>query len=292
MTLKRNQILIIRGNMKKIKFSIIVPAYNTYYYIDKCLKSILKQNFKNLEIIVIDDGSTDNLKKKVKNLKKSYKNLIRFYRTKHRGVSNARNLGLKKSRGEYIVFVDSDDYLNYDIFNYINDFKENIDCFIIQFKTYDLTANRFINIDHDNILSVGNINKRKREDVLDEFYRTRTITPVWRFIVKSIIAKKIKFTKNIIFEDEEWSSKILIKAQSFHLIDKPCYVYAKRNNSITSTLNENAYISLMKICNNLLKIAEQQKDKYKSIFLMRKIYLISEFCYYKIRSISKPDKPL
>ena len=276
--------------MKKIKFSIIVPAYNTYCYIDRCLKSILKQNFKNLEIIVIDDGSTDNLKKQVNNLKKSYKNFIRFYRTKHRGVSNARNLGLKKS--EYIVFVDSDDYLNYDIFNYINNFKEDTDCFITQFRTYDLASNNFIDIEQDSILSVENINKRKHEDVLNEFYRTRTITPVWRFIVKSKIAKKIKFTKNIIFEDEEWSSKILIKAQTFHLIDEPCYVYVKRENSITSTLNENAYISLMKVCYNLLKIAEQQKDEFKRIFLMRKIYLNSEFCYYKIRSISKPDRPL
>lgn len=278
--------------MKKIKFSIIVPAYNTYCYIDRCLKSILKQNFKNLEIIVIDDGSTDNLKKQVNNLKKSYKNFIRFYRTKHRGVSNARNLGLKKSRGEYIVFVDSDDYLNYDIFNYINNFKEDTDCFITQFRTYDLASNNFIDIEQDSILSVENINKRKHEDVLNEFYRTRTITPVWRFIVKSKIAKKINFTKNIIFEDEEWSSKILIKAQTFHLIDEPCYVYVKRENSITSTLNENAYISLMKVCYNLLKIAEQQKDEFKRIFLMRKIYLNSEFCYYKIRSISKPDRPL
>ena len=278
--------------MKKIKFSVIVPAYNTSSYIEKCLKSILDKNYKNLEIIVIDYGSTDDLNRQVKNFKKSYKHLIRFYRTKHKGVSNARNLGLRKSRGEYIVFVDSDDYLNYNIFNYINEFEEDVDCFIMQFKKYDLATNNFIDSELDEILSAENINKRKHEDVLNEFYRTRTITPVWRFVVKSAIAKKIKFTKNIIFEDEEWSSKVLIKAQSFHLIDKPCYIYVKRENSITSSLNENAYISLMKVCFNLLKIAEQQKDEFKKIFLMRKIYLNSEFCYYRIRSISKPDRPL
>lgn len=278
--------------MGKIKFSVIIPAHNTSSYIERCLKSILDQDFKNLEIIVIDDGSTDDLNRRVKDLKQSYKNLIRFYRTKHKGVSNARNLGLRKSRGEYIVFVDSDDYLYYNIFNYINYFEEDVDCFIMQFKKYNLATNDFIDFEQDTILSAENINKRKHEDVLNEFYRTRAITPVWRFVVKSAIAKKIKFTKNIIFEDEEWSSKVLIKAQSFHLIDKPCYVYVKRENSITSSLNENAYISLMKVCFNLLKIAEQQKDKFKKIFLMRKIYLNSEFCYYRIRSISKPDRPL
>lgn len=277
--------------MKKIKFSVIVPAYNSYNYIDKCLKSILDQNCKDLEIIVIDDGSTDNIREQVKKFRKAYKNVIRFYRTKHRGVSNARNLGLKKSRGKYIIFVDSDDYIIYDIFNYVNNFKDDIDCFIMQFETYDLAINNFIDIDETKLLS-ENINQRKHEDVLNEFYRTRTITPVWRFIVKSKIAKNIKFTKNIIFEDEEWSSKVLVKAQSFHLIDKQCYIYVKRKNSITSTLNENAYISLMKVCYNLLKLAELQKDEFKRIFLMRKIYLNSEFCYYKIRSISKPDRPL
>ena len=277
--------------MKKIKFSVIVPVYNTYSYIDKCLKSILNQNYENLEIIIIDDGSTDNVREQIEKFKKTYKNVIRSYRTKHRGVSNARNLGLKKSRGEYIVFVDSDDYLNYNIFYYIDNFNDDIDCFITQFKTYNLVTNELVNTDATELLP-ENINKRKHEDVLNEFYRTRTITPVWRFIVKSKIAKNIKFTKNIIFEDEEWSAKLLVKAQSFHLINEPCYIYVKRENSITSTLNENAYISLMKVCYNLLKMAEQQKDEFKRIFLMRKIYLNSEFCYYKIRSISKPDRPL
>ena len=278
--------------MRKIKFSVIIPAYNTSSCIERCLKSIFDQDFKNLEIIVIDDGSTDDLDRRIKDLRQSYKNFIRFYRTKHKGVSNARNLGLRKSRGEYIVFVDSDDYLNFNVFSYINNFEEEVDCFIMQFKKYDLATNDFIDSEHDTKLSAENINKRKHEDVLNEFYRTRAITPVWRFVVKSAIAKKIKFTKNIIFEDEEWSSKVLTKAQSFHLIDKPCYVYVKRENSVTSSLNENAYVSLMKVCFNLLKIAEQQKDEFKKIFLMRKIYLNSEFCYYRIRSISKPDRPL
>ena len=277
--------------MKKVKFSVIVPVYNTCNYINRCLNSILNQNYKNLEIIVIDDGSTDNVECQVKKLKKTHKNVIRFYRIKHQGVSNARNLGLKKSKGEYVVFVDSDDYLCYNIFNYIDNFKDNIDCFITQFKIYDSAINDFIDIE-DVKLSAEKINQRNHEEVLNEFYRTRTITPVWRFVAKSKIAKNIRFTKNIVFEDEEWSSKVLIEAESFHLIDQPCYIYVKRENSITSTLNENAYISLMKVCYNLLKIARQQKDEFKKTFLMRKIYLNSEFCYYKIRSISKPDRPL
>ena len=84
--------------MKKVKFSVIVPVYNTCNYINRCLNSILNQNYKNLEIIVIDDGSTDNVECQVKKLKKTHKNVIRFYRIKHQGVSNARNLGLKKKQ--------------------------------------------------------------------------------------------------------------------------------------------------------------------------------------------------
>ena len=97
---------------------------------------------------------------------------------------------------------------------------------------------------------------------------------------------------NIFHNDEEWSSKMLITAQSFHLIDEICYIYVKRKDSITSQLNEKSYISLMKVCYNLLKTAELQNEEFKKTFLMRKKYLNSEFCYYNIRAISKPDRPL
>lgn len=94
--------------------SIIIPVYNAEKYISRCLDSIINQSYKNIQIIVIDDGSTD---KGVLILDK-YKeddNRISVYRTENRGVSYARNLGIEKAKGEYFVFVDADDFVQKDM---------------------------------------------------------------------------------------------------------------------------------------------------------------------------------
>ena len=95
--------------MNKYKFSIIVPVYNVENYVDKCIKSILNQTYKNYEVIIINDGSTDNslnIINKYKNNKK-----IKIITQKNKGLSNARNNGMKMATGDYLLFIDSDDYI-------------------------------------------------------------------------------------------------------------------------------------------------------------------------------------
>lgn len=91
------------------KVSIIIPVYNRENYIEKCLQSVLNQDYKHIEIIVIDDGSTDSTKEKIKAYENKYKN-IKYYYQINSGVSSARNNGIFKSTGEFIIFLDSDDY--------------------------------------------------------------------------------------------------------------------------------------------------------------------------------------
>ena len=95
------------------KISIIVPVYNNYNFLDKCLDSIINQTYKNIEIILINDGSTDNSLKKLKKYAKVDSRII-LINKKNEGVSKARNDGIKISTGKYITFVDSDDYLECD----------------------------------------------------------------------------------------------------------------------------------------------------------------------------------
>ncbi|MCI8778348.1 MAG: glycosyltransferase family 2 protein [Bacilli bacterium] len=98
--------------MKKNELiSIIIPVYNTEDYLDKCLSSIINQTYKNIEIIIIDDGSTDNSKKIIK----QYMNKdcrISYYYQNNSGVAIARNSGIDKAQGDYIAFIDSDDYID------------------------------------------------------------------------------------------------------------------------------------------------------------------------------------
>lgn len=105
---------------KDILVSVIVPAYNVAKYIEKCLESILLQSYQPLEIIVIDDGSNDDTKRIVENLAIN-NNLIKFYHQENKGVSAARNCGIEHSVGDYLIFVDGDDYLAKDFIEYMVD---------------------------------------------------------------------------------------------------------------------------------------------------------------------------
>ena len=93
------------------KVSIIIPVYNAYTVIDKCIQSIINQTYKNIEIILINDGSKDKSIEKLNYYEKKYKN-IKIINKKNEGVSKTRNLGIKKATGKYIMFIDNDDYID------------------------------------------------------------------------------------------------------------------------------------------------------------------------------------
>ena len=98
-----------------IKISVIVPVYNTEKYLPKCLDSLVNQTLKDIEIIIVNDGSPDNSQKIIDDYVKKYKN-IKAFEKKNGGLSDARNYGIKKASGEYIAFLDSDDYVTVDMY--------------------------------------------------------------------------------------------------------------------------------------------------------------------------------
>ena len=97
--------------MKKIKLSIIIPVYNVEKYLSICLDSVLAQDLKNIEVIMVDDGSTDNSGEICDKYSNKYSNFIAIHQ-KNKGLSGARNTGIKKSKGEFLMFIDSDDFIN------------------------------------------------------------------------------------------------------------------------------------------------------------------------------------
>ena len=105
--------------MKKV--SIIVPVYNTEKYLAKCLDSLVNQTLKDIEIIIVNDGSPDNSKKIALNYQKDYPDKIKYYEQANGGQGAARNYGLTKATGEYVGYVDSDDYVNLNMFEKMYD---------------------------------------------------------------------------------------------------------------------------------------------------------------------------
>lgn len=112
--------------MKNSLVSIVVPVYNAEDHVTLCLNSILNQTYKNIEVIIVNDGSTDNSKKIVTSFQKKYKNIIRVINKSNSGVADTRNIGVKYASGEYITFCDNDDYMDNNLIEtYVNNIGNN-----------------------------------------------------------------------------------------------------------------------------------------------------------------------
>lgn len=125
------------------KISIVVPMYNREKTIKRCLDSLLLQNIKGIEILVIDDGSTDNSAQIIKEYQKKFPNRINYIYKENTGVADTRNFGIKSAKGKYILFVDSDDYIEFDLLQKIEKYMENeYDLIKIKLKIVDNNRKR------------------------------------------------------------------------------------------------------------------------------------------------------
>ena len=142
--------------------SIIIPVYNCEKYISRCLRSIINQTYKNLQIIVVNDGSTDNTLNICEDIARN-DSRIEIYSKENGGVSSARNLGLKKVKGDYISFVDADDFLEVNMFSKMIYSLKDEDLIVCNFYIVDEKGNK------ENGKSIPNVILNKNETLI-EFY--------------------------------------------------------------------------------------------------------------------------
>ena len=177
--------------------SIIVPVYNVDKYLNRCINSILKQTYSNLEVLLIDDGSTDNSGLICDKYASKFNN-IRVYHKKNGGISSARNYGLDRisNKANYIAFVDSDDFLHPRMYEILYGDLIKYDCDIAvcnMDKTYSTIVNEYIS---ENVLI---LNKEEYfENYFDDFYRSNV---VWNKLYKRKCIEKLKFEEGKIYED-------------------------------------------------------------------------------------------
>lgn len=215
-------------------FSIIIPTYNTKKYITQCVESFTKQNFDDYEIIICDDGSTDGTIELLKKLKNSYKNVIIEF-NEHIGAGAARNEGIKLSKGKYIYFCDSDDFVTDDFFVVLcNEIKNNEPD--ILFFNYNEIINENIN---DTVV------KKNIGDKYDFFY---TNSCIWSSIYKKtlLIENEIYFPSNIYHQDDAIFFKLIEKANEVKSINNVLYNYRKfRAGSSMNSKSEKYYNDIL-----------------------------------------------
>lgn len=258
--------------MKKV--SIIVPVYNGQDFINRCLNSLINQTYSNVEIIVINDGSTDNSL----DLLKKYNDKIILINKENSGVSDSRNLGLEKASGDYIMFCDIDDWYE----------KVTVEKAVCEIENYDLLKYR-----ETRVFSDGSSIKRK-ENLAPMLYEKEEIdivirrlfdlswaTHIYCFIYKTEIIKKnnIRFNSKIRYgEDANFILQYLLKVKNIKVIDEYLYNYYENINSVT-----NNYSSIFKNMENLqifrsemLKILGNKYKKELDQFFLNLILLFLE----------------
>lgn len=213
------------------KISIVVPVYNVENYVDKCIESILGQEYSDLEIILIDDGSFDSSGHICDSYLKTDSRIILVH-TKNRGLSEARNLGIKISSGDYIGFVDSDDWINKDMYSILvsNALKYNADISACNFNYVHLKNETIETRGYKNkeIIFCQNTVKNLINYIInDDIY-------VWNKLYKKSLFSNIRFPANKLYEDVSTTYKLYAKAKAVVISPAHCYNYMHRKESISN----------------------------------------------------------
>lgn len=224
---------------KKHKISIIMPVYNTKPYLESSIKSLLNQTYDNWELIVVDDGSKDGSSILLDDIaNKQRDDRIRLFHKQNDGLSGARNFGISKVRGDFIVFFDSDDMLEMDLLNKIN-------LSINEFST-DLVLFPYQNVDENgNQLPTRistNIYKQNEKtfsgnQILDLLLAEKIKNYAWQFAVRTRIIQEnnIEFPYGLLFEDIATTYKIFKNSERVSIINGTNYLYRKHTNSIVNS---------------------------------------------------------
>jgi len=216
------------------QISVIVPVYNSEAYLEKCLNSIVNQTYPNLEIIIINDCSTDNSGEICKKFQHEYGNIKYFELEENRGVSHARNLGLENASGPLIGFVDSDDWAEKDMFQTLYETltANNVPMAAANFRYIDYNTQKEINTepDHKSNLRIDN--------TLDALLYTIGVRDnyLWNKLYKREVFEGIVFPEGKVYEDVDLIPSLIENAGQMAVTTKYIYNYQLQPESITRNM--------------------------------------------------------
>lgn len=266
------------------KFSVIIPVYNAEKHLNRCISSVTNQTYKDFEIILINDGSKDNSGTICDEYAKKY-NRIKVIHQENEGVSVARNVGIKNASAEYIIFVDSDDFIETNMLEKLNNVldKSEAECII-----YNL----------NNIIETKCVSKEDLINSMITLLKTEIVNPPWNKIYKREIIQKfnIQFDKKIeIGEDLLFSMTYISKIKKIYLLNEKLYNYViENNNSLTKKYKENKYEQLMFVddeLKNILKVYNNKKLlEYEKFVRLKNIFSCFMDLSHKDCKYSKKEK--
>ena len=261
-------------NKDAILLSIIIPVYNAEKYLSACVDSIMNQNEHDIELILVDDGSTDKSGTICDEYAARY-GAVQVIHQKNAGVAAARNAGLDAATGEYVLFMDNDDWMNKGGLSHAMK--------IIRETKADIIIHAYL-LSGEGRTTIGNgfidpacINGKSSEDVLN-YFRTKRInvTAPWEYIFKREIAlrNRIRFDSHQNGVDDSCFTPILfIYANSFYFNDQPLISWRMRPDSQGSSHKKKDFmIKMISTVDVLKKVLDVTTEKYKKVFLLYRIH--------------------
>ncbi|MBU7454891.1 glycosyltransferase family 2 protein [Leuconostoc fallax] len=278
--------------------SIIVPVYNVEKYIADCLESIAKQSYQNIEVIIVNDGSTDNSIQICKDYAEKDKR-FKIITQKNQGLSAARNTGMNYVNGEYTIFIDSDDKISIHLVDKcVNIIHNFTDISMVFFSHYIHTNDKIITDSYYEGIDSGTYSP---EDMVDNLLKEKVQINAWSYMFNSSLMKKnfFEFPEGLLYEDMVPIVTLIHNSKKIYYLNEPLYIYSIRKGSITSATSIKARVDHITnldnfshfITNNYPNLINQLKHFQIKIY----IQLLGEICEENIimgntSSVKKSEK--
>lgn len=282
--------------IKKYKISIIIPIYNGENYIERCVDSFFNQNYENFELILIDDGSSDNSFSICKSMQKR-DDRIHVFQGNHSGVSAARNIGLEKANGDIIGFCDADDFVSENTFNMIvtTMTSQNIDIIVcglykLLYRDDQLEIRQKITVTKERKLTAGEL-------IENLFYNDAIMGSVWnKFFCKKIL-KGLRFDERLSYcEDTHYLTCVLSRHRdvSIKVLSEPLYYYVQNSESATNSVerlfNNDGLLKYNVSMRAILHDCELSKSEYRQV--RKKMFSLASDVYLNFNLSDNQNKIL
>ncbi|MGL5937574.1 MAG: glycosyltransferase family 2 protein [Phocaeicola sp.] len=255
--------------------SIVIPIYNVANYIEKCLLSALNQTYDKLEILLINDCTTDNSIELIQQLLENHPkaNLVRIiHHEKNQGLSAARNTGIRAAKGDYIFFLDSDDYITNECIELqLNMALQNDSDMVLGDIKIEGDARTFKPWwDFSAIPSVIDSN----DSIRNFYFENKLYMMAWNKLTKSKFIKEnsLYFKEGIIHEDDLWMFESVLHLNRLSIVNHPTYNYLQREGSIMTTKNKKSEESKYIILNQCLNLTIRDNHNLTNYVVLRKVY--------------------